>query len=217
MNFLFHIIYLQISKTLFLAHFGDFSTVTLHSNLKLSQTFSFQDKILIKEINPLSANLTKWSNTQKQFVSNLPSNCLSVFDHYVELALNGLKLVDSLYNSEGFTCDFFIYRASTVLRKSVYPNKTRALLFILLNEQETSKGHSSQIQQGSGIDVVKSSSSFYHLIVSMREVLPENFSFIAQFSLTLWLFKVSGLQISLIFKDSYIQIAFAVSLTGAIS
>ena len=55
------------------------------------------------------------------------------------------------------------------------------------------KGHSSQIQQGSGIDVLKSSSNFYHLIVSMREVLPENFSFIAQSSLTLWLFKVLGI------------------------
>ena len=44
-------------------------------------------------------------------------------------------------------------------------------------------GHSSQIQQWSGIDVLNSSSNFYYLIVSMREVFPENFSFIAQFSL----------------------------------
>ena len=41
--------------------------------------------------NPLSANPTKWSNTLKQFVSNLPTNCLSVFDHFVKLALKGLK------------------------------------------------------------------------------------------------------------------------------
>ena len=34
-NFLFHIIYLQIRKTLFLAHFSDFCIVTLPSNLKL--------------------------------------------------------------------------------------------------------------------------------------------------------------------------------------
>ena len=51
-------------------------------------------------------------------------------------------------------------------------------------------GHSSQIQQGSGINFLKSSSNFYHLIASMREVFPEYFSFLAQFSLTLWLFKV---------------------------
>ena len=37
--------------------------------------------------NPLSANLTKWSNTLKQFVGNLPRNCLSVFDHFVGFAL----------------------------------------------------------------------------------------------------------------------------------
>ena len=40
---------------------------------------------------PLSANLTRWSNTLKLFVGNLPTNCLSVFDHFVGLALKGLK------------------------------------------------------------------------------------------------------------------------------
>ena len=50
-----------------------------------------------------------------------------------------------------------------------------------------------QIQQGPGIDGLKSSSNFYHLIVSIREVFPENVSFIAQFSLFLWLFKVLGI------------------------
>ena len=40
---------------------------------------------------PLSANPTKWSNTLKQFVRNLPTNCLSVFDHFMNLALKGLK------------------------------------------------------------------------------------------------------------------------------
>ena len=34
-------------------------------------------------VNPLSANITKWWNTLKQFV---------VFDHFVGLALKGLKL-----------------------------------------------------------------------------------------------------------------------------
>ena len=41
-------------------------------------------------LNPLSANPTKWSNTLKQFVGKLPTNCLSVFDHFVKLALKGL-------------------------------------------------------------------------------------------------------------------------------
>ena len=40
---------------------------------------------------PLSANPTKWSNKLKQFFGNLPTNCLSVFDHFVKLALKGLK------------------------------------------------------------------------------------------------------------------------------
>ena len=39
---------------------------------------------------PLSANPTKWSNNLKQFVGNLPTNCLSVFKHFVKLALKEL-------------------------------------------------------------------------------------------------------------------------------
>ena len=41
--------------------------------------------------NPLSANPTKWSNKLKQFVGKLPTNCLSVFDHFVGLVLQGLR------------------------------------------------------------------------------------------------------------------------------
>ena len=47
-----------------------------------------------KRFNPLSANPTKWSNTLKQFVGNLPTNCLSVLDHFVILADKGLSSVD---------------------------------------------------------------------------------------------------------------------------
>ena len=42
-------------------------------------------------LNTLSVNPTKWSNTLKQFVDKLPTNCLSVFDHFVRLALKWLK------------------------------------------------------------------------------------------------------------------------------
>ena len=45
---------------------------------------------LCHQVNPLSTNSTKWSNTLKQFVGNLLTNCLSVFDHFVGLALKGL-------------------------------------------------------------------------------------------------------------------------------
>ena len=48
-------------------------------------------------LNPLSANPTKGSNTLKQFVGKLPPNCLSVFYHFVKLALKGLMstLIDT--------------------------------------------------------------------------------------------------------------------------
>ena len=51
------------------------------------------------ETNPLSANFTKWSNTLKQFVGNFPTNCLSVFDHFVKLAL---KETNILFSSSWF-------------------------------------------------------------------------------------------------------------------
>ena len=41
-------------------------------------------------LNPLSFKFIKWSNTLKQFVDKLPTNCLSVFEHFVGLALKGL-------------------------------------------------------------------------------------------------------------------------------
>ena len=41
--------------------------------------------------NSLSANPEKWLNTLKQIVPNLPTICLSVFDHFMNLALKGLK------------------------------------------------------------------------------------------------------------------------------
>ena len=40
-------------------------------------------------LNPLSANLTKWSNTLKQFVGS-SQRIVSVVDHFVGLALKGL-------------------------------------------------------------------------------------------------------------------------------
>ena len=42
-------------------------------------------------LNPLSAKFIKWSNTLKQIVGKLPTICLSVFDHFMNLALKGLK------------------------------------------------------------------------------------------------------------------------------
>ena len=41
--------------------------------------------------NPLSDNPTKWSNTLKQFIGQQPTKFLSMFDHFVGLALKGLN------------------------------------------------------------------------------------------------------------------------------
>ena len=43
--------------------------------------------------NLLSTNPTKWSNILKQFVGNLPTNCFSVFDHFLWLTLKWLNHV----------------------------------------------------------------------------------------------------------------------------
>ena len=47
---------------------------------------------VVLSFSTLSANPTEWSNTLKQSVGKLPTNCLSVFDHLVGLALTGLIL-----------------------------------------------------------------------------------------------------------------------------
>ena len=53
--------------------------------------------------NPLSSNPTKWSNTLKQFVGNLPTNCMTLFECFVKLALKGL-------NFEQISWPLYFYR-----------------------------------------------------------------------------------------------------------
>ena len=52
----------------------------------------FQNHKLRQWLNPLSANRTKWSNTLKQFAGKLLTNCLSVFDYFIWLALKVLNI-----------------------------------------------------------------------------------------------------------------------------
>ena len=54
----------------------------IFSSRKISDAFTI--------FNPLSVNPTKLSNTVKQFICNLLTDCLSVFDQFVGLALIGL-------------------------------------------------------------------------------------------------------------------------------
>ena len=63
------------------------------SAFKRSACFYVTITGIVNVINPLGANPTKWSNTLKQFVSKLPTSCLSVFDHFVGLALKKFDLI----------------------------------------------------------------------------------------------------------------------------
>ena len=47
---------------------------------------------ILRSVNPLSANPTKWSNTLKQFAGKLPTNCLLMFGHFVKLVLKVLRV-----------------------------------------------------------------------------------------------------------------------------
>ena len=70
---------------------------TIQLRFSLSSNFFEKDHMaaLIRFsilFNPLSTNPEKWSNTLKQIVGNLPTICLSVLDHFMNLALKGLRL-----------------------------------------------------------------------------------------------------------------------------
>ena len=67
----------------------------------LSKTFDYlrNDIFIVKQheygVELPSLSSKKWSNTSKQFVAKLLTNCLSVFDHFVGLALKVLKLLQN--------------------------------------------------------------------------------------------------------------------------
>ena len=65
--------------------------MTLDDVYKRAIIIIFLLTFILLLVNPLSANPTKWSNTLKQFVDSLTVNCLSVFDHFVGLAIKRLK------------------------------------------------------------------------------------------------------------------------------
>ena len=67
-----------------------FAFMSLHLWAAICIYESFEKNEYI--FNPFSANIAKWSNKLKQFVGSLTTNCLSVFDHFVGLALKGLTV-----------------------------------------------------------------------------------------------------------------------------
>ena len=81
----------------------------IEGNCQFSCGFTF--------INPLGANFTKWSKTLKQFVGNLRTNCLNVFDHFVGLALK--RLINTLFGRY-----LTLLIASGVIASSTIPNLT---------------------------------------------------------------------------------------------
>ena len=61
-------------------------------------------------IKPLSANFRTWSNTLKQFVGKLPTDCFSMFDHFVGLGLrvkNQIKKMLLMRHGEKIVTDAF--------------------------------------------------------------------------------------------------------------
>ena len=69
-------------------------------------------------INPLSANPTKWSKTLKQVVGKLPTNYLSVFDHFVTLAPKGLR-TSTILSFTGSLKTLFCLNLYLVLSKNL--------------------------------------------------------------------------------------------------
>ena len=71
------------------------SIKVIKSRKKEEQSFTFNYVSYEDVLDPLSTNFTKWSNTLKQFVRKLATNCLSVFDHFWGLVLKGLKRLEN--------------------------------------------------------------------------------------------------------------------------
>ena len=78
------------------SHFCNFRMGRIDDELPASNLITPLFESFNGDVNSLSARPAKWLNMLKQFVSNLSTNCLSVFDHFVVLALKGLKFFSNL-------------------------------------------------------------------------------------------------------------------------
>ena len=72
---------------------SQFAKIYMHNKEKglLKIFFGFVDHFMknVKGSNHLSTNIIKWSNTIKQFVGKLSTNCLDVSDHFWDWRLKG--------------------------------------------------------------------------------------------------------------------------------
>ena len=74
-------------------------------------------------VNPFSANPSKWSNTIKQFVGKLSTNCLSVFDQFVGLALKVLNLIINSIRNVFIRLKMFIMPWRKTIRDKTKKNR----------------------------------------------------------------------------------------------
>ena len=81
-------------------------------------------------LNLLSAKTTKWSNTLKQFVGKLPTNSLSVFNHFVGLALIGV-IIMLRFTYDVYFCILLCY----ALNENSVLSEEGAFYHIFLNSQ----------------------------------------------------------------------------------
>ena len=82
----------EISKNTFLQNTSGRLLLLIWKRFSFILSFLDQWRWLMDQVfNSLSANPTKWPKKPKHFVGNLPTNCLSVFDRFVKLALKGLS------------------------------------------------------------------------------------------------------------------------------
>ena len=96
-------------------------------NFKFGVLYSF---------NPLIANPIKWPNTLKQFVGNLPTNCLSVFGHFVNLALKGLMLLFvKPYIHKSYIHKLFVLFTSKLILKQIQELFTTVLKAVTLTKK----------------------------------------------------------------------------------
>ena len=73
------------------SHVSDFADDNTLCSCNKNLSVIFEDLVydLKKYFNSLSATPTKWSNTLKQFVGQLPTNCLRVLEHFANWRLKG--------------------------------------------------------------------------------------------------------------------------------
>ena len=126
-------------------------------------------------LKPLSTNLTKWSNTLKQFVGKLLTNCLSVFDYFVGSVFKRLslikailgKLLQKLYDK----LTHVGYLLNQLNKKKTKPKLPSSIFPKREQTVQCTKKRSSE-KQVVEIHHVKNSRAFIFILTCLRRNLP---------------------------------------------